>query len=200
MSSTKALEGLPTVAPDGSLHLSIRKSAVAGFGSVFTTELAFLRRLWGVVAERPHWDLVVSLGDRISPTDLGPLPERVHAFSWVPQMSVLRHADAMVTHGGISTVDECVLSGVPMLLYCGFETDMGGTTARAVHHGLGTAGDRRRDSTAAIRNHIDRLFHEPRFPAGLRRLQRSYAAYAENRVAERAVETLLARGTLERAP
>ena len=167
----------------------------AAFGSVLSTDLAFLRHLLGVVAERPSWDLVISLSDQIPSADLGPLPERVHAFSWVPQMSVLRHADVMVTHGGISTVDECVLSGVPMLVYCGFETDMGGTTARVVHHGIGIAGDRGRDSTAVIRENIDRLLREPGFQTNLRRLRHQYATYAENRVAERVVESLLGRET-----
>jgi len=171
-----------------------RKLIYAGFGSVLSTNLAFLKRLLGVVAERRNWDLVISLSDRIAPEDLGHLPERVHAFAWVPQMSVLRHADAVVTHGGIGTVDECVVSGVPMLVYCGFETDMGGTTARVVHHGIGIAGDRQRDSTPLIRHHLDRLLVEPQFVANLARLQRRYAAYVEDRVAERAVESLLDRG------
>lgn len=171
-----------------------RRLVFAGFGSVFTTDLALLRRLFGVLAERPHWDLVISLSDRISPADLGPLPERVHAFSWVPQTSVLRHTDVMVTHGGISTIDECVMNCVPTLVYCGFETDMGGTTARVVHHGIGIAGNREQDSTAVIRGHLDRLLHDPGFRDNLERLRRCYAAYAEDRVAERAVEALLARG------
>ncbi len=133
----------------------------------------------------------ISLSDRILPADLGRLPERVYAFSWVPQMSVLSHADVMVTHGGISTIDECVISGVPMLVYCGFETDMGGTTARVVHHGIGIAGDRRRDGSRVIREHIDRLLDEPHFETNLSRLRKRYEAYGENRVAEQVVESLL---------
>jgi UDP:flavonoid glycosyltransferase YjiC (YdhE family) len=106
-------------------------------------------------------------------------------------LTVLSHADVAVTHGGISTADECVLSDVPMLVYCGFETDMGGTTARVVHHGIGIAGNRRRDDTQVIRGHIDRLLGEPHFEANLSRLRHEYAAYVENRVAERVVESLL---------
>jgi UDP:flavonoid glycosyltransferase YjiC (YdhE family) len=170
-----------------------RKLIYAGFGSVLTTDQAFLQRLLEVVAERPNWDLVISLSDRIRPGDLGRLPERVYAFSWVPQMRVLRHADVMVTHGGINTVDECVVRGVPMLVYCGFETDMGGTTARVVYHGIGIAGDRRRDDGGAIRAHIDRLLDEPHFETHLNRLRKRYDAYVENRVAEQVVESLLSR-------
>jgi UDP:flavonoid glycosyltransferase YjiC (YdhE family) len=168
-----------------------RKLIYAAFGSVFSTDLAFLQRLVGIVEERSTWDLVISLSDRIPPTDLGRLPERVHAFSWVPQMRVLAHADVMVTHGGISTIDECVVRGVPMLVYCGFETDMGGTTARIVHHRIGIAGDRRRNGSRVIREHIERLLDEPHFAANLSRLRHRYAAYIENRVAEQVVESLL---------
>jgi len=78
------------------------------------------------------------------------------------------------------------------VVYNGLETDMGGTTARVVHHGIGVAGDRKRDSSAVIRGHIDRLLHDPSFRDNLERLGRRYAAYAEDRVAERAVEALLA--------
>ncbi len=170
-----------------------RKLIYAGFGSTFSANLALLRRLTEVVASRPDWDLVISLSDRIAPTELGPLPERVHAFAWVPQPSVLAHADVAVTHGGINTIDECVTSGVPTLVYCGFETDMAGTTARVVHHGIGIAGDRRRDGTPVIREHIDRLLSEPHFRSNLTRLGRQYAAYTENRVLERTVESLLCR-------
>ncbi|MCK7494602.1 MAG: glycosyltransferase [Comamonadaceae bacterium] len=168
-----------------------RKLIYAGFGSVLSTDLAFLRRLLGILEQRPGWELIVSLSHRIAPSDLGPLPARVHTFSWVPQVHVLRHADVAVTHGGVSTIDECVLCGVPTLVYCGWETDMAGTTARVVHHGIGIAGDRARDRTTDIRAHVDRLLIEPGFRERVRRLQGLYATYAENRVAERAVDALL---------
>ena len=168
-----------------------RKLIYAGFGSVFSTDVTFLKRLLGIVVERPDWDLVISLSDRVALADLGGLPERVHAFPWLPQRQVLRNADAVVTHGGINTIDECVISCVPMLVYCGFETDMPGNTARVVHHGIGSAGDRRRDTTRDIRGHIDRLLSEPHFENNLKSLQSRYAAYLEDLVAEKVVQSLL---------
>ncbi len=170
----------------------------AGFGSVLSTDLAFLRRLVGIVADRPAWDLVVSLSGQLPPEALGPVPDRVHLFPWLPQLDVLAHADIAITHGGINSVDECVVHGVPVLVYCGGETDMAGTTSRVVHHGIGIAGDRRRDDAATIRGYLDRLAGEPRFREAVRRLQRSYAAYVDARVAERTVDALLARGAAGR--
>jgi UDP:flavonoid glycosyltransferase YjiC (YdhE family) len=170
-----------------------RTLVYAGFGSFFSSDVGLVRRLVEGVVEADR-ELIVSLGGRIDPATLGPLPEGTHAFAWVPQAELLRHVDAAVIHGGINTIDECVLAGVPMLVYCGFETDMGGSTARLVHHGLGIAGDRRRDDPAAIRAHLDRLLHESRFTETVRRFQASYAAYAEQRVAEHTVATLLSSG------
>ena len=163
----------------------------AGFGSVFSADLGLLRRLAEAAVGRPDWELVISLSGRFSATDLGPLPDRVHVFSWLPQLEVLRHADVAVNHGGIGTIDECVQSGVPALVYCGGETDMAGTTARVVHHGIGIAGDPA-DDAAAIRRRIDRLLGEPGFRERVLGLKARYAAYDERRVAERAVEDLLA--------
>jgi UDP:flavonoid glycosyltransferase YjiC (YdhE family) len=165
----------------------------AGFGSVFSTDLDFARRLSAVVNERPGWELILSSSGRIAPADLDPLPERTHVFSWVSQMRILQHADAVVTHGGLNTLDECVLSGVPVLVYCGGETDMAGNTARVVHHGIGLAGDRPRDSTEQIRHHLDRLLSEPGFADNVARLRRRYEAYRQNRVAENVVQSLLQR-------
>ena len=165
----------------------------AGFGSFFSTDLSFLGRLFAAVAQHSDWDLVISLGGRIDRAAIGDLPERVHAFDWLPQLEVLQHADVAVTHGGINTIDECVLSGVPMLVYCGFETDMAGNTSRVVHHGIGIAGDRQRDRTEDIGEQIDRLLREPRFRNRVSRLRESYTAYSEHRVAEQTVDTFLAR-------
>lgn len=192
-------EGVPKAAPTElerifeSCRRKRRVLIFAAFGSYFSTDLAFLHRLVAAVAQRRDWALLISLGGRLDPETLGALPERIHAFRWLPQVDVLRHAAVAVTHGGITTIDECVLSSVPMLLYCGFETDMGGATARVVHHRIGIAGDRLRDSPRAIRESIDRLLNEPEFQTNLNRMRAHYEAYVENRVAERVVESLVAR-------
>ena len=172
-------------------QVSEHRLIYAAFGSTLSTDQDFLHRLVDVVDERPHWELILSLSGRGESTELGHLPDQVHVFDWIPQPELLPHVDAMVTHGGINTLDECVLHGVPMLIYCGFETDMGGNTARVLHHGLGLAGDRRQDTTSIIRGHLDRLLQEPDFGHRLERMAESYRAYAQDRVAERAVSSLL---------
>jgi UDP:flavonoid glycosyltransferase YjiC (YdhE family) len=167
-----------------------RKLIYAGFGSFFSTDPAFVRRLLDAVSARRDWELVVSLGRRIEADALGRLPDNAHAFAWVPQLEMLRHADVAVTHGGINTIDECVVAGVPMLVYCGHETDMAGNTARVVYHELGIAGDRG-DDADTIRTHLDNLLSTPELAAGIDELRRRYAKYTRERVAEDVVAGLL---------
>jgi UDP:flavonoid glycosyltransferase YjiC (YdhE family) len=168
-----------------------RPLVYAAFGSFLSTDVGFLRRLVEGVAGRGDRDLVLSLGGRLDPAVLGPLPPGAHAFSWVPQLEALRYADAAIHHGGINTVDECIVHGVPMLVYCGFETDMPGTTARLVHHGLGLAGDRARDTPARIAARIDRVLTDASLGDAIARFRATYARYVSDRVAERAVASLL---------
>lgn len=166
-----------------------RKLIYAAFGSTFTAGPDLVRRLAKAAEEKP-WDVVVSLGGT-DPSPFGDLPSNVQVFRWVPQLRVLEHADVAVTHGGINTIDECVLHGVPMLVYCGFETDMAGNTARVVHHGLGLAGDPS-DGAPEIRGHVERLLSEPGFRGTIEQFRQHYQAYERDRVAEQAVAELLA--------
>jgi UDP:flavonoid glycosyltransferase YjiC (YdhE family) len=178
-----------------------RRLLYAAFGSFFTADPSLLRRLLAAMAERPDWDLILSFGGRSSPEGLGPLPSNVHPFRWLPQPQVLAQVDAAITHGGINSIDECILGGVPMLIYCGGETDMAGNTARVVHHGLGIAGNPRRDTPQVIGQHLDRLLGDPQLVHNVRRMRSRYLAYAEQQVAEETVQFLLDEAaSLDKAP
>jgi len=53
---------------------------------------------------------------RVPAEQVGPLPGNVLAYSWIPQFELLRHADALLTHGGMNSVLEALTWGVPMVL------------------------------------------------------------------------------------
>ncbi len=60
--------------------------------------------------------VVLSLGGRVKPDELGPLPPEVEAHDWIPHGDVLRHAAVFVCQGGMGSVQEALHHGVPMVV------------------------------------------------------------------------------------
>ena len=52
---------------------------------------------------------------RIKPETLGRIPANIYAYSFVPQMEVLEHADVFLTHCGMNSVNEAIQTGLPMV-------------------------------------------------------------------------------------
>ncbi|WLQ38463.1 glycosyltransferase (plasmid) [Streptomyces castrisilvae] len=75
----------------------------------------FFRRCAEAFAGTP-WHLVMTLGSGMDPSDLGPLPPNVEAWSWLPHLAVLEHATAFVCQGGTGSLMEAFHQGVPVVV------------------------------------------------------------------------------------
>ncbi|MFD7863020.1 macrolide family glycosyltransferase [Streptomyces sp. NPDC059783] len=84
--------------------------ALGSFG--YENQAAFYRDALAALADLP-WHVVMSLGGLVTADDLGPLPPNVEAAPWVPQLSVLSHASAFVSHAGMGSTMEALSFGVP---------------------------------------------------------------------------------------
>jgi UDP:flavonoid glycosyltransferase YjiC (YdhE family) len=60
--------------------------------------------------------VLVATSSVVDPAELGELPDRVVALSWVPQVEALRHADVVVHHGGHGTTLASLAAGLPQLI------------------------------------------------------------------------------------
>lgn len=61
-----------------------------------------------------EFSVILNTG-RIDPGSLGKMPENIYAYSFVPQIEVLEHADVFLTHCGMNSVNEALCAGVPMV-------------------------------------------------------------------------------------
>ncbi len=52
---------------------------------------------------------------KVRPQTLGNKHENIYAYSFVPQVEVLQHADVFLTHCGMNSVNEAMIYGVPMV-------------------------------------------------------------------------------------
>lgn len=61
-------------------------------------------------------DVIISVGQKFDVRKLKNVPSNVHIYPFVPQLQVLKMADVFVTHGGMNSVSEALVYGVPMVV------------------------------------------------------------------------------------
>ncbi|MGH3842598.1 MAG: macrolide family glycosyltransferase [Pseudonocardiaceae bacterium] len=83
-------------------------------GTAFNERPEFFRTCAEAFADT-LWQVVMSIGTRIDPSELGRLPGNVAAHRHVAQLQVLRHASAFVSHGGMGSTMEALYHGVPLV-------------------------------------------------------------------------------------
>ncbi|MDE7120725.1 MAG: glycosyl transferase, partial [Oscillospiraceae bacterium] len=61
-----------------------------------------------------NFSVILNTG-RIAPASLGKIPDNIYAYSFVPQIEVLKHADVFLTHCGMNSINEALCAGGPMV-------------------------------------------------------------------------------------
>lgn len=96
--------------PAGAEHVLL-----ISLGSAYTDQPEFYRQCLAAYGNLPGWHVVLQIGKRTDPKELGEIPPNVEVHSWVPQLAILDQADAFVTHAGMGSSCEGLLAGVPMI-------------------------------------------------------------------------------------
>nr|WP_097986594.1 macrolide-inactivating glycosyltransferase [Streptomyces sp. f150] len=91
------------------------KVLLISLGSSFTKQPAFYRECLAAFGDLPGWHVVLQIGAHVDPAELGDVPGNVEVRSWVPQLAVLKQADAFITHAGAGGSQEGLATGTPMV-------------------------------------------------------------------------------------
>ncbi|MEV8532159.1 macrolide-inactivating glycosyltransferase [Streptomyces sp. NPDC051211] len=92
-----------------------KKVVLVSLGSAFTKRPAFYRACLDAFAGLPDWHLVLQIGKLTDETELGEIPANAEVHRWVPQLDILRQADAFITHAGAGGSQEGLATGTPMV-------------------------------------------------------------------------------------
>jgi UDP:flavonoid glycosyltransferase YjiC (YdhE family) len=114
--------------------------------------------------------VLMTVGRRVDPDALGPLPKNTQVEQWLPQETVLAHASALLGHGGFGTTMGALAAGVPQVVAPIFTFDqvVNGDHVAAVGAGLTTSiGD---DVVSRGAAQVTRILHDPGFAEGARRV------------------------------
>lgn len=82
------------------------------------------------------YQVILSVGDRIHPESLGPLPAQIQVYSYVDQIAVLQKADAFLTHCGMNSASEALYHSVPLVMLPQ-TSEQGAVAARTAQLGAG---------------------------------------------------------------
>lgn len=105
-------------------------------------------------------------------------------------MQLLEHADVAVVHAGASTLNECINTGTPILMYPYKAIDQHGNAARIVYHELGRIGEHT-DSADDISEHLSALLTDPTYRTNIKQMQKRIQHYTDEDIAVKTVERLL---------
>ncbi|NDV61640.1 glycosyltransferase family 1 protein [Puniceicoccales bacterium CK1056] len=141
--------------------------------SMHAGDVSFLARILQAVGSRPDWVLIGGLGHASTLEELKDIPPNAHVFEMIPQLAVLRQAHCSINHGGINSINECLVFRVPILVYSGGMFDQNGCAARVAYHGIGLRGDKS-DSVEAIVQRIEEILTDESIA---RKLQETASQY-----------------------
>jgi MGT family glycosyltransferase len=149
-------------------RLDARPLLYISLGTLVNDRLAFYRRCLAVFGDQP-WQVVLSLGERVTQEALGPLPSNVIVRPYVPQLALLQRARVFLTHGGTNSVMEALTFAVPLVVVArtpehtitgrqvaklglGLTIEEDEPPARALLDAVTTVG-----SDAGIQNNVERM-------------------------------------------
>ncbi len=165
--------------PDGDEPL-----VLVAMSSTFQDHAAELDRVAEALGTLPV-RAVLTTGPTVDPATVA-APPNVHVVPSAPHSEVLRHAAAVVTHGGHGTVAKTLAAGVPMLVLP-MGRDQGDNAARVVAHGAGFRLERSA-SAGSIARAVRSLLDDPTFATAAGRLGESIRSSAGPATAVAAVE------------
>jgi UDP:flavonoid glycosyltransferase YjiC (YdhE family) len=130
--------------------------------------------------------LVLSMGGRGEPSDLGDLRGDPIIVRYAPQLELLQRAAVVVTHAGLNTTLEALAEGVP-LVAIPMGNDQPGVAARIAHRQVGVVVPLKKLNVRRLRAAIDGVLRNDSYRAAAQRMQ---AAIREANGLERAADLI----------
>lgn len=132
-------------------------------GTLFNEDESFYRTCFDAFATM-SLHVVMSIGTKVAVEQLGDIPANFTVRQSVPQLAVLRHAQAFITHGGMNSVHEALWFGVPMVVIPQ-AADQQIVAQRIRALGAGIRLDRSQVNHHTLRHAVERVLTTPTYRA-----------------------------------
>jgi MGT family glycosyltransferase len=165
-------------------------------GTVHHAQSAFYQTCFAAFSDYPA-QFVLSTGRDSDPKTLGDIPANFIARPSVPQLDVLQHSDAFITHGGMNSIHEGLFYGVPLILIPQQLEQL--LNARCVEkHGAGIILDQALNqqaiTAADLRAALEAVLSQGQYRAGAQTVQETLRATGGYRQAADEIQAYITRG------
>ncbi|MER6256332.1 macrolide family glycosyltransferase [Streptomyces sp. NPDC001584] len=167
-----------------------RPVLLVSLGTQFTRRPEFYQACVDAFADS-HWHVVMAVGNSVDPEGFASVPASMEIMRRVPQLDVLSHAAAFVTHGGMGSVMGALAHGVPLVVVPQMSEQL--VNARQVEHlSLGRHLPREEATPQALRDAVDTVTTDPEVTRGVAALRQAIEEAGGAATGADAVEKVLA--------
>jgi MGT family glycosyltransferase len=155
-------------------------------GTVYQAKLDFFEKCLQAFNDQ-RYVVIMSVGRAVEPGSLEPIPENFSVAQFVPQLSVLKDADVFITHGGMNSISEAVMYGVPMIVVPN-TVEQALNAARVEQLLGGVYLESHKLTVEQLQITADKMIADPAFRTGLERIRQSFLAGGGVQRAAEAIE------------
>jgi MGT family glycosyltransferase len=130
-------------------------------GTLNNENLTFYQTCFAALKHKSVY-VVLSVGKKINIADLGEIPKNFTVLPSVPQVQVLQRAQVFVTHGGMNSVHEALVTGTPMVVVPQ-ASDQRWVAERVQSVGAGVLLRKQRVTPEGLAKAIDEVFNKPSY-------------------------------------
>lgn len=123
------------------------------------------------------------------PSILEKWPDNFIVQSYVPQLELLKHIDVVIGHGGLNTVCDTYMNGIPMLIIP-IAFDQSHTATLIDQYGCGIRLKYKRMKTKDIEQAVDDLLYNEKYKKAAKEIQQSFIEAGGNKKAAELIESL----------
>lgn len=151
--------------------LSDKRLLYISLGTIYNDHLEFYRQCFDAF-ENSEWQVVMSVGNKVTVESLEPIPANFIVRNTVPQLEILQRASLFLSAGGSSSVKEACNYGVPLIIIP-HASDQSWVATRIEQLGIGKRVHKRKVTASLLRKLADEIVANPNYAQASARIGES---------------------------
>ena len=160
-------------------------------------DIFFLKKVITAFKNCPEIKVIIASGGEINTKELVNDAPNIEIFNYLPQLQTLAVANLAIIHGGSGTLKECIMKGVPVLVYPR-GAEQKGVSARVVFHKIGLRGKRNKADAASIRQNALTILVDNSYLQNVQSLRDKVICFEAANPVESLFQKIISQGVITR--